>query len=80
MESYYVGWLVWDARLLSFVLLISVFLMVGIVVFVFWGCRWYEYVIVFVSIFVVILFIIVFIFNEIVDYFVFFLEDVFFFL
>jgi len=77
MDSYYAGWLVWDARLLSFVILISVFLTLGIVALAFRGRRWHEYVTAFVSIFVTVLIITVFIFNEIADYPVFLLEDVF---
>ena len=77
MDSYYAGWLVWDARLLSFVILISVFLTLGIVALAFRGRRWHEYVTAFVSIFVTVLVLTVFVFNHIADYPVFLLEDVF---
>ncbi len=76
-SHHYAAWLVFDLRLLVFVILISLFLTLGIVALFFRGRRWHEYATAFVSIFVLVLLICVLIFNKIAGYPVFLIEDVF---
>jgi len=77
MDSYYAGWLVWDAKLLGFVMLISLFFTLGVVALVFRGRRWHEYVTAFVSIYAMVLVTTVLVFNCLAEYPVFLFEDVF---
>lgn len=76
-SHHYAAWVVFDLRLLVFVILISLFLTLGIVALFFRGRRWHEYVTAFVSIFVLVLLICLLIFNRIANYPVFLIEDVF---
>lgn len=74
---HYAAWVVFDLRLLIFVVLISLFLTLGIVALSFKGRRWHEYLTAFVSIFIFVLIVSVLIFNKVAGYPVFLIEDVF---
>lgn len=76
-SNHYAAWVVFDLRLLIFVLLISLFLTLGIIALSFKGRRWHEYVTAFVSIFLGIGVLTILIFNEIATYPVFLIKDVF---
>ncbi|HIA05027.1 MAG TPA: hypothetical protein EYN66_24540 [Myxococcales bacterium] len=73
----YAGWFVVDMRLLVFVLFISAFTSLGIVALVLRGRRWYEYLVAFISLFVVVLIVVIMTFNQIADYPVLLIEEVF---
>ena len=76
-SHHYAAWLVFDLRLLVFVVLISLFLTLGIVALAFKGKTWHEYLTAFVSIFVAVLLVTVIVFNNIAGYPVFMIEQVF---
>ncbi len=76
-NHHYAAWLVYDLRLLIFVILISLFLTLGIVALAFKGKKWHEYLTAFVAIFVAVLFVTVMIFNNIAGYPVFLIKEVF---
>ena len=77
MNGHYAAWLVFDLRLLIFVVLISLFLTLGIIALFFRGRRWHEYLTAFVSIYIAMLIVTILIFNGIASYPVFLVEDVF---
>ena len=74
---HYSAWVVFDLRLMIFVLLISGFMTLGVVALFFRGKRWHEYATAFISIFCVVLVVTVLIFNHVASYPVFLIEDVF---
>ena len=77
MSHHYAAWLVFDLRLLIFVVLISLFLTLGIVALTFRGRQWHEYITAFVSIFTAILIVTIVIFDHIAGYPVFLVEEIF---
>ena len=60
-----------------FVLLISIFMTMGVVALFFRGKRWHEYVTAYLSIFTLVFVLTVVIFNQVANYPVFLIEDVF---
>jgi hypothetical protein len=76
-DYHYAAWVVLDLRLLVFVLLISGFVTLGLVVLFFRGRRWHEWVTASISIFFVMTVLAVFIFNRVAAYPVFLIEDIF---
>jgi len=76
-QHHYAAWVVFDLRLLVFVVLISVFLSLGIVALAFRGRRWHEYVTAYISVFIAVLLITILVFNAIASYPVFLIEEVF---
>ena len=76
-EHHYAAWVVFDARLLLFVTLISFFLSIGTVALLFRGKQWHDYISAFVSVFITTLILTVALFNTLAGYPVFLIEDVF---
>ena len=74
---HYAAWVVFDLRLMIFVLLISGFMTLGVVALFFRGKRWHEYATAFISIFFAVLVVTILVFNQVASYPVFLIEDVF---
>lgn len=76
-QHLYAGWIVFDLRLLIFVLLLSLFLTVSTITLFVRGKRWHEYATLFVALYTSAFVLILVVFNWIARYPVFRIEALF---
>jgi hypothetical protein len=74
---HYAAWIVLDARLLVFVLMIALFMTTGLLAIVYRGRRWHDYVSVGVAVYIGILSLLVLVFNTVAKYPIFRVESFF---